>query len=161
MLKMTLKKDQQKPLKTPGSFIHFSSTYSISNSNLSNLAEFPNFKSPLHFMQTLVMVCVSSVDTRLLRQMDKKLSLCILIGHLQQFFGGPPLGQNSSHLITHYDNIITDVPSNKVNSWRTVCNVSNWSFLFMPVSIYQHAPGLQIAPAVGTAAHMARRFTGR
>lgn len=30
----------------------------------------------------------------------------------------------------------------------------------MPASIYQHAPVLQIAPAVGTAAHMAQQFTG-
>lgn len=30
----------------------------------------------------------------------------------------------------------------------------------MPASIYQHAPVLQIAPAVGTGAHMAQWFTG-
>lgn len=53
--------------------------------------------------------------TRSIQQMDKKLSLCILIGHLRLLFG-LPLGENRSHLITHYDNIITDVQTNKVNS---------------------------------------------
>lgn len=61
--------------------------------------------------------------------MDKKLSLCFLIGHLLLLFGRP-LGENRSHLITHYDNITTDVQTNKVNSWRSVRNVSNWSFFY-------------------------------
>lgn len=82
--------------------------------------------------------------TRSIQQMDKKLSLCILIGHLRLLFG-LPLGKNRSHLITHYDNIITDVQTNKVNSWRTVRNVSNWSFflcrpLFTSMLLFYRLP---------------------
>lgn len=64
-----------------------------------------------------------------IQQMDKKLSFCILIGSLELLFR-PPLGLDAAHLITHYDNIITDVWSNKANSWWTEHNVSNWSFLY-------------------------------
>ena len=61
--------------------------------------------------------------------MDKKLSPRILIGHSRLLFD-TLLGQNRSHLIIHYDNIITDVQTNKVNSCRTACNVSNWSLFY-------------------------------
>lgn len=74
---------------------------------------------------------------------------------------------NSSHLITHYDNIITDVRANKENSWRTVCNVSNWSLFPLPSTfslslyfLYQRVPVLQIAPTVGTSVHMVHKFIG-
>ncbi len=63
-------------------------------------------------------------NTMLLTRWTEAVSLCILIGLSRCI---PQLGYNSPHLITHYDNIITDVQANKENSWRTVCNVSNWS----------------------------------
>lgn len=56
--------------------------------------------------------CVEHVHAHSPQQMDKRLSLCILIGHLG-LLPGPPLGQHRSHLITHHDNIITDVQTNK------------------------------------------------
>lgn len=76
--------------------------------------------------------------------MDKKLSLCILIGRLRRRFG-LPLGSYGSHLITHYDNIITDVQSHKGNSCRTERNVSNWSFslcrpLFTSMLLFYRLP---------------------
>lgn len=72
-------------------------------------------------------VRVQHVHTHSIQQMDKKLSLCILIGHLR-LLSGLLLGQNRSHLITHHDNIITDVQTNKEDSWRTELNACNWSF---------------------------------
>lgn len=33
-------------------------------------------------------------------------------------------------------------------------------FFLLPSSIYQHGPVLQIAPAVGTQAHMSQQFIG-
>lgn len=66
-------------------------------------------------------------NTMLFTRWTEAVSLCILIGLSRCI---PQLGYNSPHLITHYDNIITDVQANKENSWRTVCNVSNWSLFF-------------------------------
>lgn len=52
-------------------------------------------------------------NTTLFTRWTEAVSLCILIGLSRCI---PQLSYNSPHLITHYDNIITDVQTNKKNS---------------------------------------------
>ncbi len=80
-------------------------------------------------------------NTMLFSRWTEAVSLGILIGLSRCI---PQLGYNSPHLITHYDNIITDVQANKENSWRTVCNVSNWSLFSL--ALYSPLPFLFLSP---------------
>ncbi len=80
-------------------------------------------------------------NTMLFSRWTEAVSLGILIGLSRCI---PQLGYNSPHLITHYDNIISDVQANKENSWRTVCNVSNWSLFSL--ALYSPLPFLFLSP---------------
>lgn len=77
-------------------------------------SDHPGLFELLTITREFVRMCLC-VRARFTQQMGKKLSLCILIGHLWPI-SRLPLGQNGSHLITHHDNIITDVQTNKANS---------------------------------------------